>query len=205
VAVAVAAGALTVMGGSTAGAISDTGYYKTTYSDTIWRYFNLGSGIVGRYALTAEQWQAQGSPGPATVGSDVVKYPWSPTLYAVTFFDGTWLWDRLDGAEWARMGRPAPRNAGWIEGSIIYQYGSSSELFLIGEDGVGQKLTPAQWAATGNQPVTLRQSNLGFVRFSNSPKIYLAVNYRTPSESGREIGFNEWVSYGMPTPEVRNA
>ena len=183
--------------------ITAPGYYKVSYSDDIYLYTNYGRGFPRTRRIDFNEWAAAGFPAPQLAQSDVVKYPWSPTLYAVTFFDGDWEWRRLSFDEWARMGFQQPRNAGWIEGSVIGKLGSSDELFLSGEDGSLHKLTFDEWAATGFQPVLANWSNIGFVRFRNSPEIFLAFNYRTANEVGVGISFAEWASYAFPTPEVR--
>ena len=184
---------------SAQGDITAPGLYKTTYSDVIYLY--EGGSLS---PLTFAQWQARGFPPPTVVRSEVVKYAWSPTLYAVTFFEHVWLWNRLTPDEWQRMGFQAPYNAGWIAGSVIGKYGTSPhELFIVGEDDVQHKLTYEEWAATGFEPVEINRFDVGFVQFRGSPTIYYVVNVHTPNEDGVPISFAEWAELGMPTPELR--
>jgi len=65
----------------------------------------------------------------------MIRYPWSPTRDAVTYWSATdWDWYRLSWEAWPATGFMAPRAAGWIAGSSIYRGESSPELFLRGAD-----------------------------------------------------------------------
>ena len=113
---------LAVNSDADAAEITQPNLYQLSYSDTILRYDGTTATPV-----TFQQWSALGFPAPQPVRSEVVKYPWSPTLYAVTFFQGDWEWHQLSFDEWARMAFQAPYDAGWIDGSRIVKYASSDE------------------------------------------------------------------------------
>ncbi|MEO5745329.1 MAG: hypothetical protein ABIQ53_12185 [Terracoccus sp.] len=91
--------------------------------------------------MSYEDWVGARRPTPVRASSSVVKYSWSPTLYAVTFFKGDWEWDHLSASQWRRMGSKKATNAGWIEASDVTKYASRSELILQGEDKSLHKLT----------------------------------------------------------------
>lgn len=72
--------------------------------------------------------------------------------YAITFWPGgdhKWLWTPLSYQQWLTVGRPSPRNAGWIKDSHYDQWGTSSEIFVEGADGVNHKLSNQEWADSG--------------------------------------------------------
>jgi len=191
-------------GSSTAQAeITTTGYYAVTYSDTIFRYVSTSASGGFQYPITYQEWQRDGFPPPVPVRSEVVKYAWSPTLYAVTFFRGDWEWQRLTYEQWERMGFQGPYDAGWIDGSYIFRYGSSTELFLDGEDGSLHKLTYDEWAATGFQPAVDWNLDIGFVQPRGSSAIFIVYNYGTNNESSFQLTYESWLGYGSPTPQVR--
>ncbi len=118
--------------------------YKLAYVSTLYKLVD-GAAV----ALTYAQWQAAGFPNPRFGPTDYVKYPWSPTIYAVTFWPKTWQWDRLSYAQWQRAGFPGARVAGWIEGSVVYKSTASPNIFVRGEDSSVHQLTYAEWAAMG--------------------------------------------------------
>ena len=157
---------LAVSTNADAAEITQPNLYTLSYSDTILRY----DGATAT-PLTLQQWSALGSPAPQPVRSEVVKYRWSPTLYAVTFFQGDWEWHPLSSDEWARMGFQAPYDAGWIAGSKIVKYASSDELILAAPDGSVHKLSYGEWAATGFHSIDERRDDLGFVQFRGSTTI----------------------------------
>ena len=127
----------------------NTAYYVNAYDPTI--YAVRGE---SRSAVSYAQWAAAGFPRPAASPTEYVRYPWSSTVYAVTFWPGTWQWDRLDYARWATAGYPAVRHAGWIEGSVIRKHGNGNQLFLHDPDGGVHALTYQEWQATGFRPVS---------------------------------------------------
>ncbi len=154
----------------------------------------------GHRQLTYAQWVGAGSPTPQSTWTDYVRYPWSPTLYAVTYWSSSdWDWDRLTWEAWTAAGRPPARAAGWIAGSTIHQWESSPELFLVGEDGSLHKLTFAEWSATGQRTPAVRR-NQGFVRLSWDGTIARMSDLRYGQ--GRPIAYDEWMKEGFPTPRV---
>lgn len=173
------------------------GYFQIGYNGQIWET-NVEAKTVR--LLTHEEWAGLGYPTPEPARTDVVKYPWSPTLYAVTFlgnFESEWVWDALDYAEWELAGFPAPRDAGWIAGSTLYKWSSStSEIFVEGPDGVVHKLTYAEWAATGSRPAI--QDYHTFVKYPFHPKIILISDFLRAT--GRVVAYEEWRDLAFPTP-----
>lgn len=125
-------------------------FVRTAYSDVVYRQV-WARGWNDHDALSPADFAAEGYPAVSAVGSDYVKYPWSPTVYAVTFWPGdpTWQWDRLDAAAWARAGYPPPRVAGWISGTAFWKYANSPEVFAEGPDGVVHQLTYQEWFDAG--------------------------------------------------------
>ncbi|MCE6994365.1 excalibur calcium-binding domain-containing protein [Saccharothrix sp. S26] len=180
-----------------AGAAVADGYYKQPFDPAVWRV----DGGNAR-AISYDEWAAAGFPQPAASPTDYVKYAWSPTIYAVTFWGdptSTWDWDRLTEAQWQAAGSPAPRNAGWIAGSYYYQWATANELFVEGPDGVRHKLTYEEWAASNFQSFE-RRANEGFQKLSWAPNIIRMTNLA--GGQGYSIGYGEWSAQAFPTPQV---
>lgn len=177
-------------------AVAD-GYYKQPFDATIWRV-DGGNARAINYA----EWESAGFPVPAASPTDYVKYPWSATIYAVTFWgdpESTWDWDALTAPQWQQAGYPAPRTAGWIKGSTYYQWATSNELFVQGADGIRHKLTYNEWAASGFRAFEHR-ANQGFVKLSWAPNIMRMTDLA--NGSGYSIGYGEWSAESFPTPQV---
>ena len=116
--------------------------YKNAYSPTLYKVVNgIASGI------TYAQWQAARFPTPQPTPTDYVKYPWAPSLYAVTFWPAKWQWDMLTLDTWAKTGYHPARTAGWIEGSVVYKRAGSPNLFVRDPAGLVHQLTLDEWAA----------------------------------------------------------
>jgi hypothetical protein len=49
-----------------------------------------------------------------------LKYPWAPSLYAVSYIDTAVGWEALDYEEWASTGFASPRVTDWIDGTVVY-------------------------------------------------------------------------------------
>jgi hypothetical protein len=131
-----------------------------------------------------------------------VKYPWSSTVYAVTFWPGgesDWQWTRLDYGQFVKAGSPSVRNAGYIVNSYVYKWGTSAEILVEGEDGVNHKLTGAEWRDMGYRPFVDR-ANEGFMKLSWSAEIVRMTDVR--NGQGRAIGYGEWQEEAFPTPQV---
>ncbi|MCF4120385.1 hypothetical protein L1785_05280 [Antribacter sp. KLBMP9083] len=175
------------------------GYFRIGYNGQIWET-NVEAGSVR--LLTYEEWAALGYPTPEPAPTDVVKYAWSPTLYAVTFlgsFESEWVWDTLDHAEWQSAGFPAPRNAGWIEGSQFHQYRLSDDIFVTGPDGVVHKLTYSEWVASGMRNRAYYYP--AFVKYSFDPTIIMiTTDFLRPW--GEPLTYEQWRDLAFPTPSV---
>lgn len=176
------------------------GYFRIGYNGQIWE-----TDVEARTVrlLTYEEWAGLGYPAPEPARTDVVKYPWSPTLYAVTFlgnYESEWVWDTLDYAEWELAGFPAPRDAGWIAGSTLYRWNSSNyEIFVESPDGVVHKLTLSEWLATGLKPAKTYYNNT-FVKYWFDPTIITVTNADFIRPAGHAITWDEWRDLAFPTP-----
>ncbi|MCF4120384.1 hypothetical protein L1785_05275 [Antribacter sp. KLBMP9083] len=181
----------------------EDGVFSLRYTDSIWR---VDSASDSAWPLTYEEWQALGFPTPKPAQTDYVKYPWSPTVYAVTFFGNErdeWHWEAITFEQWSRAGYPSPRNAGWIEGSEYFQWGTSSELFVwTPADDVVHKLTYSQWQASGFMPAE-RIANEGFVKVSGNANIYYSDDLGARSAYG-PLTYEDWRYWDFPTPLVVN-
>ncbi|MCF4120386.1 excalibur calcium-binding domain-containing protein [Antribacter sp. KLBMP9083] len=175
------------------------GVFALQYTDELWR---VDSASDTARQLTFDEWAALGFPTPQPAPTSYVKYSWSPTVYAVTFFGDErdeWLWEQISFGQWSRAGYPSPWNAGWIEGSYFYKWGTSSELFVEGPDGVNHKLSHAEWQASGFMPPADR-SNEGFVKYTWDSTIVRMTNFGWGQ--GYAIGYDEWRSEAFPTPQA---
>jgi len=173
--------------------------YKNAYSPVVYELDVNNSPVP----LSFERWSGfYERQIPVATWTDYVKYPWSPSIYAVTFWPGgeaAWQWDRLTFAQWQTAGAPKARVAGWIKGSTYHQWGSSSELFTRGEDGVVRRLTPDEWKASGYRAFD-RLSNVGFAKLSWSPEIAKMTNLQLGA--GSPINYPQWAVEGLPTPRA---
>ncbi|MEV8028487.1 excalibur calcium-binding domain-containing protein [Cellulosimicrobium funkei] len=179
------------------------GYYLTKYTGEIW-HVDSGTGEI--YPITYDEWRNAGFPSPKAAPTNYVKYSWAPSIHAVTFFDpadpNVWLWDELSFADWSRAGKPAPRNAGWIEGSYVYKWGTSAEILIEEPNGgVNHKLTYNEWRDTGFKPYVNR-ANEGFVKYSWDSTIVRLTNIS--AGQGYRLSYGEWQAEGFPTPQVVN-
>jgi len=174
--------------------------YKIVYDASIYELVTNSDGSQSALPLSFDRWRdVYRFKPPIRKGSDFVKYPWSPTGYAVTFWPGgesAWQWARLTFAQWRTAGQPAFRTAGWIKGSYYYKWGTSPELFVEGEDEVVHKLTGPEWAASGFRPYVDRVGE-GFMKLSWNGDI---VRNRPHGDS--KVEYFEWVEAGFPTPQV---
>jgi hypothetical protein len=176
---------------------------KIVYDSTIYELVTNQDGSQTPVPLSYEKWRdvysfRDAAPAP----TDFVKYPWSPTVYAVTFWTGgenAWMWTPLSYQQWATAHMPTPRNAGWIKGAYYYKWGSSAELFVEGADGVNHKLTGAEWAASGYRSYVDRGSE-GYLKLTWAPEFARMSNLSTGA--GRPMGYNEWQEEGFPTPQA---
>ncbi|MGY1832650.1 hypothetical protein ACI8AA_19735 [Geodermatophilus sp. SYSU D01180] len=176
----------------------DNGFYKTPYEDTIYEVYGTYYRFVDE--VTYSEWADAGFPPPRATPTDFVKYPWSPTIYAVTYWpsdSSDWQWDRLTYEQWQRAGFPAPRNAGYIDGTSYHQWETSPQIFAEGEDGVVHALTYSEWQAAGS-PAPEVQVNEGYVKLPWTREIFYLYDLR--GGYGRPINGAEWSAAGFPTP-----
>ena len=172
-------------------------YFRTAYDGTIWRITD--SEI---HALTFDEWKSDGFPAFAPAPTDYVKYAWSATISAVTFFGQTrdrWVWKHVSYDEWSRAGRPYPRSAGWIEGSTYYQWATSSQIFVQDVGGVRHALTYDEWRDSGFEQFE-RRANQGFVKLTWDDSIAFLTD--VSRGQGGPIGFDRWSGEGYPQPTV---
>lgn len=191
-------GAVVVAPAATA-AISSSGVFSVPYSGDLYNV-NAGTGQIKKLSLA--EWQGLGSPAPRPAPTDFVKYSWSPTIYAVTFFgssENEWVWETIDGAEWARAGFPSPRNAGWVAGTYLYKWSTSPEIFAIAPDGRYRKLDYMEWVNGGSR-APIDRSNEGFFKYSWDDTITRMTNIA--AGQGRGINFGEWSAEAFPSPQV---
>ncbi|MCF4123579.1 hypothetical protein L1785_21655 [Antribacter sp. KLBMP9083] len=194
-------GSLTVAAATPAAAVwYEDGVFALRYTDELWQ---VDIATDSAYPLTYTDWEALGFPAPKPARTDYVKYPWSPTVYAVTIFGDEreeWHWESITYEQWARAGFPAPRNAGWIEGSYYYQWATSDELFVVAPDETIHKLTFAEWAASGfEQPE--RYENEGFINFPLEPR-HILYSSNLDARSIDYLTYSEWEAFGFPTPRL---
>jgi hypothetical protein len=116
--------------------------FKNSYSSTLYRVVNGAA-----QAISYADWQGAGFPNPQSTPTEFVRYPWAPTLYAVTFWPAVWQWDRLSYDQWSRAGYPFARNAGWIEGSDLYQTRGAAAIYVKDPAGLVHQLNYDEWAA----------------------------------------------------------
>lgn len=179
---------------------AETAFYSVAYDSTLYLHEHDGDYT---YAASYEEWQQAGFPAPTPAPVSYVKYAWSNDIWAVHFFGPDredWIWAPLDFQQWTRAGRPAAREAGWIEGSTYWKYGSSPEIFVaIWEDEPAHKLTAREWQAAGS-PAPENLWNEGVYKYPWSTSIgYL---WDTPTGSGQPLTYDDWAFLGFPTPQA---
>ena len=91
------------------------------------------------------------------------------------------------------------RIAGWIAGSHYHKWGTSDELFVVGEDGVTHKLTYDEWAASGFRPFEVR-ANEGYARLSWSANVARMTDLA--AGLGSPIDYPEWRRQDFPRPAL---
>ncbi|MFE6236712.1 hypothetical protein [Cellulosimicrobium sp. NPDC057862] len=177
------------------------GFYSVPYSGTVYRHYHDDAWGF-HYPVTFQEWVDAGRPTPRAVPTSFVKYPWSSTIYAVSFFDNAsdqWEWRKVTFSEWSRAGKPAPRTAGWIEGSTYHQWATSSEVF-VELDGQVHRLTFNQWKAAGS-PSPRVQADSGFMKLSWNSSI--AYMLSIGGGQGYPVNLAEWRAEGSPTPKTQ--
>ncbi|WP_424185019.1 hypothetical protein ACOBQX_24445 [Actinokineospora sp. G85] len=176
------------------------GYYKKSYSDTIFKW-TLEQGGWWR-AIDYAQWEAEGFPEPEPLPTSYVKYAWAPTIHAVSFLDDLeeyWIWERLTPEMWERAGKPVPEIAGWVQGSEYHRWDTSPELFVTEPGGSVHKLTAEEWRESGHRAFEHR-ANMGFTKLSWDQGVNFGVELdRAP---GKRISYESWRASGSPTPRA---
>ncbi|WP_229055146.1 IPT/TIG domain-containing protein, partial [Aeromicrobium sp. Leaf350] len=160
------------------------------------------NGTGGARRIDAARWRdVYAYQSPVAAPTDYVKYPWSSTVYAVTFWSNdstTWLWQALPLAQWQRAGSPAPRIAGHIAGSTYHRWATSPELFVRGADGVTRKLSFTEWQASGPQPYETR-ADRGYQKLTWAPSI--ASMSSISAGQGAAISYAAWAGEDFPSPQ----
>lgn len=198
-ATAISAGAAVATAPVASADLIEDGVYSISYSHDL---YVVDNGSDDYHKLTYREWRDLGSPAPRAAHTDWVKYPWSPTIYAVTFFGSDrdeWVWHQASYAEWRSAGSPAPRDAGWIEGSEFFRWGTSDELFVAAPDETIHKMTGAEWDAAG-QPSPEDLSDSGFIKYSWNPTIVFVSDFQ--DGTAEAISYDDWREADFPTPEV---
>ena len=172
--------------------------FKNSYDGTIYKLVN-GAPVPISY----NEWRdVYGFQAPQATPTDYVKYPWSATVYAVTFWtndEASWQWTPITYNQYLTAGSPTPRIAGWIKGSYYYKWGTSPELFVEGADGVNHKLTGPEWAASGYRPFVDR-ANEGVLKLSWAPELTWMTNIG--AGWGSALSYPRWQEEAFPTPQT---
>lgn len=176
-------------------AIDKTGVFSVPYDSGLWRSDAADNRY---YKLTFDEWQRMGLPAPQPVPTDFVKYAWSPTIYAVSYFGpdrSDWLWEPLDGAAWQRAGYPRPRNADWVRGTQFFRYNTSSEVFAMAPDRVIHKLTFPEYQRAGSPQIDFL-SNQGIVKWAFDSTIF----HYWDIDRAATLSYQQWSEWDFPTP-----
>jgi hypothetical protein len=172
--------------------------FKHGYDGTIYKQVN---GVP--YPISYEEWRdVYRFQTPQPTRTDYVKYPWSATVYAVTFWtndEASWQWTAINYNQYLTAGSPAPRIAGWIKGSYYYKWGTNAELFVEGPDGVNHKLTGPEWAASGYRSFVDRASE-GVLKLSWAPELTWMNNIS--GGQGSALSYPRWQEEAFPTPQT---
>jgi hypothetical protein len=174
-----------------------TGFYSVPYSGTLYQHDD-------RYRFTFqasfESWRQAGFPVPRPAPTDIVKYPWADDIYAVTFFEDGWIWRHLTADEWARTGYRPARHAGFIEGTEVYKWETSNELFArTSFSSKSHKLTFDEWQAMGRPEPEYRRG--GYANLWWMPNGIAKLSEY--SDSSYSITYGDWLDAGQPTPQAR--
>lgn len=184
---------------SPAHAAPATGYYSVPYSNTLY-YHSDGFGSPFTFPASYTQYVQDGSPMPTPATTDFVKYPWSPTIYAVSYFDGGWVWSGpLAFQQWQKAGFPSPRIAGFIDGTSYFKWDTSGEIFAKAADNTTHKLSYGEWAASGFQEPTFN-TNQGYQKLSWDG--HIGYIFQINTGAGYPINYSDWATAGFPTPQT---
>lgn len=193
------AGVLAVGTTSASARVEYDGVYSLSYTDSL-IYSSRGCDCF--YELDYQGWLSLGQPTPKRIASDFVKYPWSPTIYAVTFFgpdQEDWLWSDVRYSEWKKAGFPQARNAGWIEGSYFYKYELNDDIMVTAPDNSTHALSAREWRDAG-YPSPDVQYNQGYIKPSWTSDILF--QFDAQRGSGFAVTYGQWRDDGFPTPKI---
>lgn len=183
---------------SPAHAAPTSGFYSVPYSNTL--YYHNDSASPYTFEASYKYWVSNGSPTPTPASTDFVKYPWSPTIYAVSYFDGGWVWSGpLAFEQWQKAGFPTPRNAGFIAGTIYNKWATSGEIFAKAPDNTIHKLSYSEWAGSGFQE-PIFETNKGYQKLSWDN--HIGYMYQLNTGGGYPISYTDWATAGFPTPQT---
>ncbi len=183
---------------SPANAAPAAGFYSVPYSNTL--YYHSESPSPYTFEASYDFWVSRSSPTPTPASTDFVKYPWSPTIYAVSYFDGGWVWSGpLAFEQWQKAGFPSPRNAGFIAGTTYHKWATSNEIFAKASDNTTHKLSYNEWAASGFQEPTFI-TNEGYQKLSWDN--HIGYIYQINTGDGFPISYSSWAAEGFPTPQT---
>lgn len=131
--------------------------------------------------------------------TDYVHYTWSPAIYSVSYAINGMIWKRLEYSDWAAVGFPAPRVAGWIPGTRVFRFMPSAQIYATSADGVTHLLTYREWQDMEyKQP---EQAAGSFVRYPWSSSIY-SVEFTSPEWIWKRLNYDQWQQMGQPAPRI---
>lgn len=175
-------------------AYQQTGFYSVPYSGTLY-YHSTPYTFPASYST----WQNSGFPKPIPAPTDYVRYPWAPAIYAVSYFEGGWLWTQLAYDQWQRAGFPNPRIAGYIEGTYYHKWDTGSDIFATSPDNVVHKLSYREWVDSGYRQPEYR-TNQGFQKLSWSNTI--SQMWSLTTGGGYKLTYADWAAEGFPSPQL---
>jgi len=173
--------------------------YRSAYSATIYELVNGTTPTP----MTKERWLSvyQGKT-PVKTPTDYVRYAWSPTIYAVTYWPGgesARQWDTLTPAQVRAAGSPAGRAISWVTGSALHRWATSDQTFVTAPDGTVHALTASELRKVATRPVEVRR-NEGFRRLSWAKDIVRFTDLA--GGQGRVLNRTAWLAEGSPRPQV---
>ncbi|WP_434173162.1 hypothetical protein ACAD28_01529 [Clavibacter nebraskensis] len=198
-----AVGGLAVATPASAASASGT-FYSVPYDSTLFEV----SAVDGRpYVEPAsfESWRSAGFPKPIPAPTDYRRFTWDATIYAVSAAGSASLSTYIDGAQWRRVGSPAPRTDRLTPAATILQYQGSDELFVVDggsswvDDNAGyHQLTFAEYAHLGYPSVDQTPPRI-FTKLSWNPTLVGPIS--SMGETG-PVPFDVWDYFARPTPAV---
>jgi hypothetical protein len=173
--------------------------YRNAYSPTIYELVNGTTPTP----LSKERWlSVYGGKTPLKTPTDYVRYSWSPSLYAVTYWPGgetARQWDRLTREQVRAVGSPTGREVGFIKGTIFYRWSTSDQIIAKAPDGVRHVMTAQEWKDAGNRRVENRINN-GFRKLPWAADIVRFTDIA--GGRGHPVTAAVWAAEGSPSPEV---